>query len=381
VRSFGDNYTLSPTARAVAFFSSSDVTQDERVGAIEILDAGSGHSDGEFALIVQCNMPTCTGSGFSATYNVSGGKVVSTRIVHRGSGYSLSAPIVYVQCVVQPSLGPDCVPASLITKVPHGARLDFLPPFTAIEGLTGLQGPPSGRIPTTAYLNDAEAVYGSEADWNLEEGKLTLYLRRPAINLTRYGLAVRVLNPVRGQSAVDPLSSGRAGFIFARQYLRRGLGNAAPLLVCNVTRALIVQVVLAPDLLALSISLSLPLSHASTRSHSPSLFLSRSLLNLNGGQVEPIARGLRRTTRGRARSTSSPSASSFRHPFCVKGRRLLSPSLGSRARQSRRWRISQSRLTMAPGTRRRAGTRHQAHWWYPSTLSSRLTHCTTFPSN
>lgn len=240
-RTFGDNYTLSPSATALAFFSSSDVTQDHRVGTIEILDPGSGHTDGTYSLLVQCNLPSCKGSGFSASYNVSGGMVVATSIVNRGEGYTLSAPSVYVQCAVQPSYGADCVPASLITKVPSGATLKFVPPFTRISGLRGLQGPPTGRIAVSSFLNDATLVYGSEADWDLEEGHLTLHLRRPARNGTRYGLAIDLLNPARGQSAVHPRSSGRAGFVFAVQLLRRGSGNSAPLLVCNVSRASISQ--------------------------------------------------------------------------------------------------------------------------------------------
>ena len=244
-RTFGDNFTFSPTAEVRAFYPGSEITQDGRVRYIEIVDPGSGHTDGTFQLIIGCNTPNCVGSGFSATYTVSGGLVVSCDLVNQGSGYSglasTSAPIVYTQGCNGYGFGSGCVDPVLVARVPRGATFDLLPPFVRVVGLTGAQGPPSGRIRLSSFQNDATSVYGSEADWNLEEGVITLALLQTAYNGTRYGLSFELLNPLVSQASVHPAITGQSGFAYAQILLQKGVGNAAPLLVCNVSHASISQ--------------------------------------------------------------------------------------------------------------------------------------------
>jgi len=62
----------------------------------------------------------------------------------------------------------------------------LLPPVVQITGLTGAQGPATGRIPLSSFSNNATHVYGTEAEWNREAGSITFVLLRSARNGTRY---------------------------------------------------------------------------------------------------------------------------------------------------------------------------------------------------
>ena len=241
-RNFGDNFIFTDTSEVRAYLPSQDVTQDLRVRTIEIISPGSGHNDGTFDIIVQCNTPTCVGHGFSGTYTVEAGIVVLTTINDRGSGYALNPPVLRTQgCNLQPNFGYPCVVAELKAYVPKGASFRLFAPFVKVSGLTGAQSPPSGPIPLASFANNATRVYGSEAVWNLEEGSLTLSLLRTALNGTRYGVAVVLQNQDTGQEMRHPVITGQAGFRYARQFLARASGNSAPLLICNVTHAFISQ--------------------------------------------------------------------------------------------------------------------------------------------
>jgi hypothetical protein len=241
-RRFGDDFRFTPTCQVLVFLSSTNVTQEERVRTLEIKNPGSGHADGTFPLVVECNWPTCQGSGFSATYTVEGGVVVSWTILDRGAGYSMNAPIVHTQgCNLQPNFGWPCVAAHLIAYVPKGATFRLFPPFVKVSGLTGAQKPESGVISISSFQNNATSVFGSNAVWNREEGSLLLELLRTAYNGTAYGLSFVVVNQKGAQRARIPVIAGQAGFRYSVQQLATATGNSAPLLVCNVSRGFISQ--------------------------------------------------------------------------------------------------------------------------------------------
>jgi hypothetical protein len=244
-RTFGDNFSFSPSAEVRPFYTSSDVSQDGRVRYIEIVNPGSGHTDGTFQLVIGCNLPDCVGTGFSATYTVFGGLVVSCNVVNRGSGYtvltSTATPRVYTQGCNGYGFGSGCVDAVLKARVPWGATFKLLAPFVKMAGLTGAQGPATGKIKLSSFQNEATRVYGGEADWDLESGSITLTLIRAAENGTQYGLSFELLNPFIGQTSVHPVITGRSGFAHGRTLMQKGVGNAAPLLVCNVSSAFISQ--------------------------------------------------------------------------------------------------------------------------------------------
>lgn len=61
IRAFGDNLTSLTDAEVRLFLPGGQVMQEERVGYIEILEPGSGHTDGTFQLIIGCNSP-CAGT-------------------------------------------------------------------------------------------------------------------------------------------------------------------------------------------------------------------------------------------------------------------------------------------------------------------------------
>jgi hypothetical protein len=117
----------------------------------------------------------------------------------------------------------------------------LLPAFFIVQGLTGAQGPPSGRVALSSFSNDATLVYGSQADWDRKEGTLQFVLLRSAQNGSRYGLSMMLLNSFEPQSSRNPTIFGRAGFALATTYFLKGEGNAAPMLVANVTLANISQ--------------------------------------------------------------------------------------------------------------------------------------------
>jgi hypothetical protein len=244
-RTFGDNFSFSPSAEVRPFYPSSDVTQDGSVRYIEIVNPGSGHADGTFQLVIGCNLPDCVGTGLSATYTVSEGLVVSCNVINRGSGYtdltSTSTPRVYTQGCNGYGFGSGCVDSVLKARVPRGAAFNLRPPFVKIAGLTGAQGPATGKIKLSSFQNEATRVYGGEADWDLEAGSITLTLIRAAENGTQYGLSFELLNPLIGQTSVQPVITGQSGFAHGTTLMQKDVGNAAPLLVCNVSSAFISQ--------------------------------------------------------------------------------------------------------------------------------------------
>lgn len=105
------------------FYPNSNIRQDASVRDLEIQNPGSGHTDGTFQLLVDCNPPSFAGTEFSATYTVMGEQVVSANVVNRGSGYTGlgpgSAPVVRTNACDSVDVASGCTRAILSTRVPR----------------------------------------------------------------------------------------------------------------------------------------------------------------------------------------------------------------------------------------------------------------------